>query len=322
MGQSVAGQAEEGVDELTPQVAQLVGPGAQLSQTGRRPVRLGAEVLDAAARCPSTAPGRAPAPRRATAARAPRTRRPPIARRAARGRTPCGRPSPASPVSAAPDGPRGSPRRGGTSGARRCGSAWRPSPCVRSVPGTARSTRWTSASLPVLSTPSSVSTAPCSVITQLGRGSGPCSAPSQVDQRSPSGGPSSSTPARSSSVAGSNGPRRFGNSATSTSVRSANVVRSTRVRVVRRSSSSKRRRRLRVGSGKGSSSRNAGSPGCGPRGRSGGRGEDGTAAVHNSDGHSAHLLDPPDTRLDARHTARAPPEPATELPLPVGSTGG
>ena len=38
--------------------------------------------------------------------------------------------------------------------------------------------------------PSSASTAPSSVTTQSGRGQGPCWAPSQVDQRSPSGGPS------------------------------------------------------------------------------------------------------------------------------------
>src|SRR5918999_1717587 len=47
----------------------------------------------------------------------------------------------------------------------------------RSVPGTARSTRWTSASLPVLITPSSVSTAACSVTTHAGRGCGRLAAP-------------------------------------------------------------------------------------------------------------------------------------------------
>src|SRR6478609_5426037 len=57
-------------------------------------------------------------------------------------------------------------------------------------PGTHRRTRWTSASLPVLSTPRSDSTAPRSVITQSGRGFGPWVAPSQLDQRSPSGGAS------------------------------------------------------------------------------------------------------------------------------------
>jgi hypothetical protein len=52
--------------------------------------------------------------------------------------------------------------------------------------GSARSTRWTSASLPVLRTPSSVSMAPLDVTTQSGRGSGPrmrASRSSQRDQR-------------------------------------------------------------------------------------------------------------------------------------------
>src|SRR3954470_20545234 len=59
---------------------------------------------------------------------------------------------------------------------------------TRSVPGTQRRSTWTSASLPVLSTPRSLSTAASSVTTQSGRGLGPCVAPSQEDQRSPSGG--------------------------------------------------------------------------------------------------------------------------------------
>ena len=65
----------------------------------------------------------------------------------------------------------------------------------RSVPGTQRRTRWTSASLPVLTMPSSLSTAASSVTTQSGCGVGPRSNGvdrSQVDQRSPSSGRSSS----------------------------------------------------------------------------------------------------------------------------------
>ena len=96
----------------------------------------------------------------------------------------------------------------------------------------------TSASLPVFSTPSSVSTAAWSVITHVGRGRGPCSAPSQVDQRSPVGGPSMSTPARPSRSTGA-GPRR---------------------RRWTGSSSSKRRRRFLTGGTSSSCSRNAGSP--------------------------------------------------------------
>src|ERR687897_130427 len=61
---------------------------------------------------------------------------------------------------------------------------------TRSVSGTHRRRTWTSASLPVLRTPRSASTAPRSVMTQSGRGLGPWVAPSQEDQRSPSGGAS------------------------------------------------------------------------------------------------------------------------------------
>src|SRR4051794_1635964 len=61
---------------------------------------------------------------------------------------------------------------------------------LRPVPGTQRRRTWTSASLPVLSTPRSLSTAPSAVMTQSGRGLGPWVAPSQLDQRSPSGGAS------------------------------------------------------------------------------------------------------------------------------------
>src|SRR5665647_1340185 len=59
-----------------------------------------------------------------------------------------------------------------------------------SPPGTQRRRTWTSASLPDLRMPRSSSTAPRSVMTQSGRGLGPCWAPSQLDQRWPSGGPS------------------------------------------------------------------------------------------------------------------------------------
>src|SRR5665647_1958708 len=48
--------------------------------------------------------------------------------------------------------------------------------------GTQRRTTWTSASLPDLMMPRSSSTAPRSVITQAGRGFGPCWARSQLDQ--------------------------------------------------------------------------------------------------------------------------------------------
>src|SRR5918994_2911643 len=61
---------------------------------------------------------------------------------------------------------------------------------TRSVSGTHRRRTWTSASLPVLRTPRSASTAPRSVMTQSGRGLGPWVAPSQEDQRSPSRGAS------------------------------------------------------------------------------------------------------------------------------------
>src|SRR3954471_23702333 len=63
-----------------------------------------------------------------------------------------------------------------------------------SLPGTARSSRNASASLPVLRMPSSVSTAACEVTTQPGRGSGPRqsgSTLSQVDHRWPSSSRSS-----------------------------------------------------------------------------------------------------------------------------------
>ena len=75
-------------------------------------------------------------------------------------------------------------------GARARGTAWRPS--RRRCPGSsgsARSSRKTSASLPVLRMPSSVSTAPWEVTIQSGRGSGPrCNGSTdiQVDQRWPS----------------------------------------------------------------------------------------------------------------------------------------
>jgi hypothetical protein len=84
---------------------------------------------------------------------------------------------------------------------------------LRDVPGTARSSRCTSASLPVLSTPSSVSTAASSVTSQSGCGVGPCCPMSQVDQRSPVVG-------ASSDGVGSAGRRRTGpTSSTSSSKR-------------------------------------------------------------------------------------------------------
>ena len=87
-------------------------------------------------------------------------------------------------------GPRCRRRSGGRCGGRCCGSAWRPSRRrLSGSSGSPRSSRKTSASLPVLRMPSSVSIAPCEVTTQSGRGSGPRHSGStscQVDQRWPS----------------------------------------------------------------------------------------------------------------------------------------
>ena len=65
----------------------------------------------------------------------------------------------------------GSRRRGGTGGGRRRGSAWPRAATVRPVAGSRRSTRWTSASLPVLIGPRSVSSASPDVMTHAGDGS-------------------------------------------------------------------------------------------------------------------------------------------------------
>lgn len=78
--------------------------------------------------------------------------------------------------------------------------------------GTPREMRWTSASLPVPRTPSSVSTAASSVTSQPGCGWGPRSLGvlrSQVDHRSPDGGPSRSSGAMVSSHSMSSSSRRF-----------------------------------------------------------------------------------------------------------------
>ena len=178
------------VGELVPVRRQEPPVGAGLHQPGRRaPVDVGDQLHQdlGAEQLHGVRDGNAGRPEPTQEGR---TRRRPTCRPRPAGPRRCPSRRRAGPGSCGSGGPRGSRRRGGRAGARRVGSAWRPSrPSARG--GTARSSRKTSASLPVLRMPSSVSMAPSAVMTQSGQGFGPRAAMSnspQVDQRWPGRG--------------------------------------------------------------------------------------------------------------------------------------